>query len=153
MSAGSSFNIRSSVEQEAMSAIALEARGIVRAASEPVAPGETVMAQMNRAARNLGFAAGDWRVKAAWYGEAGCWGAAAFRDLQDRFEKWTARNERRASGRASAAAASLAALRQSLAATDPDFHREHILALDAALAGMGVDDRALGEAKMSGGAK
>lgn len=142
----SSFNIRSTVEHDAMGAIALAARDIVRSAAEPISAGETIKAQMNRAARNLGYAAGDWRVKAAWYLEAGCWGAATFRDLQDRYEKWTSRNERRARAHASAAAASLGAMRDRLAATDPDFHREQIVALDAALARMGADDRPLDEA-------
>jgi len=147
---------RYSVEHDAMSAVALEARDIVRSAAQPISSGETIKAQMNRAARNLGYAAGDWRVKAAWYLEAGCWGAATFRDLQDRYEKWTSRNERRARARADAAAASLGALRDRLAATDPDFHREQIVALDAALAAMGLGDRAMGEAAgglTDGGAK
>lgn len=146
MSEKLSFNIRSCVEHEAMSAVALDAQSIVFAAADPVQPGETVKAQMNRAARNLGFKAGDWRVKAAWYLEAGCWSAALFRDFEERFEQWNARHERRARQHAANAIAPLLALRASYAESDPDFYREQIVALDAALAGMGAGTRPLDEA-------
>lgn len=128
-----SFRQCSTGEHEIMKAIAIDAESMVKEAANPVQPGETVKAQLNKAALNLGYAAGDWRVKAAWYGEAGCWGAATFRNLQERYEAWRERQERRANERASNAAAVLRSLRATLAEADPDFHREQISAIDAAL--------------------
>jgi len=70
-----SMNDRSSFrkcsEMDAMSAVALDAQRMAREAAHPVEAGETVKAQMRRSAQNLRYPVGDWRVKAAWYGEAG----------------------------------------------------------------------------------
>ncbi len=63
-----------------MRAIAFEARSIVRSAAEPVAAGETVKAQVRRAVQALRLPA--WRIRAAWYGETGCWSASALEALR-----------------------------------------------------------------------
>lgn len=57
-----------------------------RAAGDVV--GKTVAAQVRQAARHLGYAADDWRVREAWYGRAGAWSAAAVDDLRQRFAAW-----------------------------------------------------------------
>lgn len=144
MSDNQSFNICSLMEPGAMHEIAVEAQSMVFEAAHPARVGETIKAQLNRAARNLGYKAGDWRVKAAWYGEAGCWGAATFRDLERRFTEWKATNDRReraARIEAERAASALIALRAAYASGDEDFHREQVMAIDAALAAMGVGYR------------
>lgn len=133
MSDRSSFNIRSSVEPDAMSAIAAEAEFMVKNAAAPLVAGETVKAQMNRAARNLRYVPGDWRVKAAWYREAGCWGAATFRDLQERYTKWRERQEARANARSSDATAALRALYFRYAETNPELFREQMDAIEHVL--------------------
>lgn len=125
-----------------MSALAIEMQQLVRSAAEPVAPGETVKAQMRRAWAVLGRPP-YWRLRAAWYGEAGCWSGAAVLDFQSRAR---ARETREAKARDSAgeAAAALVALRRAYASSgDQDFHRGQIVAIDAALAAMGADDRAV----------
>lgn len=140
------FHICSPQETEAMSDIAFDAQAMVREAAD-ARGGAKIKSQMNAAARNLGYPLGDWRIKAAWYGEAGAWGAAMFRDLENRFEAWKARRsnkEEMARGNANKAAAELLAMRDRLFASgDADFHREHILAIDAALAAMGLGDCAV----------
>lgn len=57
-----------------------------RAAGDVV--GKTVAAQVRQAARHLGYAADDWRVREAWYGRAGSWSAAAVDDLRGRHAVW-----------------------------------------------------------------
>lgn len=126
-----------------MNAIAIEAQEMVREAAKPIRAGATVKEQMRDAARSLGYGRAFWRVRAAWYGEAGSWSASAFRDLQQRYSAFKRRGEARACANADVARARLVALRAALAATDEDFHREQIVALDAALAAMGDGDRAV----------
>ncbi len=60
---------------------ATEARDIVRRAVGDAA-GLTIKAQLRQAARNLGYLAEAWRVREAWYGEAGRWAFAALHDLR-----------------------------------------------------------------------
>ena len=88
----SSFHNRSSSEVGMSAALAVEAQTIVQRAAEPIRAGETVKAQMRRAWMNLGRLP-QWRVRAAWYGEAGCWSAAAMQDLREREARWSAREE------------------------------------------------------------
>lgn len=122
MSDKPSFRICSRQGDDMTSTIAQEARDIVLGAAEPVKPGEGVKAQMNRAARALGFAVGHWRVRAAWYGEAGCWSARAFEDLRARWKRFEAEQERKARAEALTQAVRLAALVEAMNASDPDFH-------------------------------
>lgn len=138
------LRVCSQQESEAMSDIAYDAQMMVRDAAD-ARGGSIVKKQMNTAARNLGYAPGDWRVKAAWYGEAGSWGAAMFRDLENRYRAWKGRQERKegiARGNADKAATELLALRdRMLAAGDQEFNCEHVVAIDAALAAMGFGHR------------
>jgi hypothetical protein len=146
------FHICSPQESEAMSDIAYDAQCMVRDAAD-ASGGAKIKAQMNSAARNLGYAPGDWRIKAAWYGEAGAWGAAMFRDLENRYAAWKNRRNHReelARGNANKAASELLAVRDRLlAAGDEDFHREQLVAIDAALAAMGFGDCAMDGADTS----
>src|ERR1700710_576758 len=98
MRAGSSFPFRcvSSPEDRAMSSvIAEEMQSIVRQAAQPVAPGDTIKAQMVRSWERLGRPAW-WRLKAAWYGEAATFSAQAARDMQQRYLRWRDAEARRA---------------------------------------------------------
>ena len=125
-------------------ALAIEARSIVRGAAEPITAGETVKAQMRRAWTALGRPP-MWRLRAAWYGEAGSWSAAAFEDLRGRYRAWCEKQEREGRARTSTEIERLAGLRSFLAATDPDFHRDTIARLDEALrdlGGRGIEDGA-----------
>jgi hypothetical protein len=71
--------------------IAIEAQDIVLESAKPIPAGKNVAWQMREACRHLGYNDGHWRVRAAWYGEAGSWSAAALEDLRSRYEKWKAR--------------------------------------------------------------
>lgn len=130
-----SFHKCSQDEEGTVSTLATDMKTIVYAAADP-RPGETVKAQIRKAWAALGFPS-FWRVKAAWYGEAGCWSGEAVRDFQVR-DAARRRKEEAAREHANQAVASLVALRgQYLAAPDADFHREQVVAIDAALAAMG----------------
>jgi hypothetical protein len=130
--------------------IAADMQSIVFAASEPIRPGESVKAQIRRAWEALGRPP-YWRVRAAWYREAGCWSGEAVRDFEARDHKRRLK-EKAAQQHASHAAVALLALRDRYhAASDQDFHREQLVALDAALAAMGVDVGAVDRSKPEAG--
>lgn len=63
--------------------IAAEAQKIVFEAAQPIAPGEGVGAQMERAWNALGQPP-FWRLRAAWHGVAGVWSAVALEDMRAR---------------------------------------------------------------------
>lgn len=128
MSDSQSFRVRSR-EGSVSSSIAAEAQRIVRDAAQPVPPGHTVKGQLRRAARALGYCDGDWRIRAAWYGEADSWSARAFEDLRARYAIWRARQSARAESESEKAAAVFAALARRLEATDAEFHWDDIAAL------------------------
>lgn len=128
-----SFNVRSIDEVRVMSEVASLAQVMVREAAQPVPSGETVKGQLRRAARALGYRDGDWRVRSAWYGEAGAWSAAAFVDLQKRFNAWRVRHERRARAEVDANVERYRSVVAGLRAIDPDFHRDTIAALERAI--------------------
>lgn len=94
----SSFRFRI-IESEASrmltSPIAIEVQTICKGFCEPVQPGECRKSQLNR-----GWAAAGrpsfWRFRAGYYGEAGCWSAAAVRDFQTRYQAHLDREARRA---------------------------------------------------------
>lgn len=104
-----------------MSAIALEARALVRDAACPVMPGETVKAQMRRAWDNLGRWHW-WRVRAAWNGEAGCWSAAAFEELRRRHHAWRVTYNSRVAAADVLAADRAIAQAAALERIDAEFH-------------------------------
>lgn len=123
--------------------IAGEMQRVVLGAAAPIRPGDTVKAQLNRAWEALGRPQ-FWRVRAAWYGEAGCWSATAVDDMRRRSR---ARLEREARARehAKEAAATLRALRETYAQTDPEFYRDQILAIEQALRDAGCEVRPMGD--------
>jgi hypothetical protein len=121
---------------EMSQAIAMEAQGIVHDAARPVAAGDTVKAQM----RNAWVALGRppmWRVRAAWYGDAGSWSAEAFEDLRMRYRVWRDRQEAIGRERASINRECLAKLREQLSQANPDLYRDAIDRIDQALGPMG----------------
>lgn len=75
-------------------AMAEEGKALVRRAAGDTS-GMTVGAQIQKAAKALGYPAHSWRVREAWYGRAGCWSAQAMRDLQDAFTRWFEREQSR----------------------------------------------------------
>lgn len=81
------------------SEIATELQMLVRQAAAPVAPGETVAAQMRKSWERLGRPAW-WRIKACWYAECGGFSAQAARDIQTRFLAWRESESRRATSAA-----------------------------------------------------
>ena len=106
MSARSAFHFRSTFavikaqEPEDMSSrIADDLQACVRIPATPILPGETVAAQMRRSWERLGRPKW-WRLKAAWYGEAGSFSAAAAQDIQHRFVAWREADARRAASSA-----------------------------------------------------
>jgi len=109
--------------------IALEAQRMVQEAAEPIVPGEVVKAQMRRAARALKYPDGDWRIRAAWYCEAGCWSAAAFEELRERYGAWRERQRQKALNEARVAAAVYDALADQLRGKDEEFHSADVAAL------------------------
>ena len=89
-----SFRTRSQCsEGKVGSSLAYEAERIVKEAANPVPPGETVKGQRRRACRALGYPDGDWRIRAAWYGEADSWSAKAFDELRKRYAEWKAKQQ------------------------------------------------------------
>lgn len=137
-------SFRKSSREESMSTIvAAEAQRMVRNAARPVPAGETVKGQLRRACRALGYRDGDWKIRSAWYGEAGSWSAAAFEELRSRYAAWDERNAASAQKKLDDAAQWYAALAERLEATDGEFHRETIARLlDAARQMGGKADRA-----------
>jgi hypothetical protein len=85
-----SFLVRS--PSQVARAIADEARSIVMRAAEPIPAGDTVKTQMRRAWERLGRPSW-WRMRAAWYGEAGCWSATAIEEFRLRASRWQNRQE------------------------------------------------------------
>jgi hypothetical protein len=102
-----------------------EASALVRHVAEPRQASDSVKAAINRAARCLGWS--HSRTKDIWYGDARRIDAAEM----DRLREVAARAE------ADLAISRIVALRESLTATDADFHRETIDLLGAALERMG----------------
>ena len=135
MSNLSSFQLRSrGVDMSA--SIASEAQRIARDAATPISAGDTIKAQLRRAWVNLGRPA-YWRVRAAWYGESGCWSAAAFEDFRARYRAWRERQEEKGRTEAATLFRLLLERRDALAAIDSEFHRDEIERLSRALRAMG----------------
>lgn len=139
MRESASFQKRSRSEDMSAS-IASEARRLVMSAAEPVSPGETVKAQMRRAWERLGRPSW-WRLKAAWYGEAGCWSAAALEDLRQRVERWTARQEERGRAEAENLATILNRFLEADAAATSHLAREDLVAARDLVRRLGLASR------------
>ena len=101
-----------------------EAMRLARSAAAPIQPGESIKAQMRRSAERLGMARDrtlNRRHRAAWYGEAGSWGADLLIDLQTRFTAWQ-NSQRHEDARVRLAMADdLDGLAERLSRTDPSF--------------------------------
>lgn len=137
-----SFNVRSGEVVTSVD-IAHEMRGIALRAAEPVSAGETVKAQQRRAweaLRRLPF----WRVRAAWYGEAGCWSAVAVDEMR-RLDAERRKKEAKGREAANELAAILATAAERLRVVDPDFYREQIAQHERAARALGAPDRAVAE--------
>lgn len=104
---------------------AREASTLVRQVAEPRPVGDSVKSAIGRAARRLGFTFS--RTKDIWYEHA----RRIHADEIDRLRDQAGRRE------AALAVESLLVLRNRLAATDPEFHRGTIDALERALASVG----------------
>ena len=105
--------------------IAFEARRYVKDAAGPIHAGESIKAQLRRSAANLAPVP-HWRVRAAWYGEAGSWSAAAMDDLRARWRAWKAKQEATQEAKlhveTTLLRAQVAALKEKLMASDPEFY-------------------------------
>ena len=121
--------------------IGTECQGYVRDAGEP--GGGTIKAQQNRAAENLGYPRGHWRIREAWYGEAGSWSCWAVEELRLRYDNWKAATEREARHISTEQRKRLSSLRYALAETDPDAFGPEIAALDDAIDKLGGSYRPL----------
>ena len=115
------------------SPVANQMKSCVRLPAMPIEPGETVAAQMRRSWERLGRPAW-WRLKAAWYGEAGSFSAQAASDLQDRFVRWREAEARRAAS--AAATQTLLRARQDRAELEAarDAHRSQLAQIERQLA-------------------
>lgn len=102
---------------------------MVRDAAQPIPAGETVKGQLRRAARALGYREGGWRIRAAWYGEAAPWSAAALEELRDRYRLWNERQAKGAQSEAQKLATIYAALAERLEHTDAEFFRGDIASI------------------------
>ena len=131
-----SFHIIWSQGAKAMSEIiGIEIRTICRRAAEPVQPGEGVKAQLRRAWLALGRPP-FWRLRSGWYGEGGCWSAAAVVDFQTRYVAMVERQSRRSAQAQATETAKRGLATPSQAELARDEYRtlvERIEALEAAL--------------------
>jgi hypothetical protein len=107
--------------------IAEEAQRMVRSAAMPIDAGETIKGQLRRAARSLGYRDGDWRVRAAWYGEAASWSAQAFVDLTERFEKWRERQEAKSKNESTKLADVYSETAERMRTINPELYRDEIV--------------------------
>ena len=123
-----------------MNSIAIEARNMVRTAAAPVPAGETIKGQLRRACRALGYRDGDWRIRAAWYSEAGSWSAAAFEELRERYRSWSEKQKRAADRNEQALATLMQALASRLEQNDAEFFAADIDACRDLLRRAGAGD-------------
>ena len=121
--------------------IAAEMQAIVFAAAEPISPGDTVKAQQRRAWQALGRPP-FWRLRAAWYGEADCWGGKAIEDMRRRF-RGRQEQEARAREQAKQLGTTYAAFAARLREEDPDAHRHRADDFERMARRLGALDRAV----------
>jgi hypothetical protein len=131
-----SFNKRSRGVSMSTS-LALEAEQLVKDAAAPCKPGEKIKAQLNRACERLGYHSDRWRVRAAWYREAGCWSASALEELRSRAAAWKERRDSLTQAKLDKYGAIDAALADRLETLDPDFYRAEIARLRDAVRRLG----------------
>lgn len=139
-----------SSEDEAMTSIAIDMQAVAYEAAEPVKAGETVKRQMRRAYDELASVVGviplkEWRVRAAWKGEAGCWGGKAVRDFERRRVELRAKRDRareKARAKARELASIYSAAAERLRIIDANFHSNEITRLERLVREIGAVDRA-----------
>ena len=116
--------------------IALDMHRLVVAMAGPRRPAESVKAYLRRMHEAMGRPP-FWRVRAAFYHEAGPWSAAAVRDFQARYQAFMARGEQRAAHERAVEAAigRKTAEPEFVTLARSDYHDlvERISALEAAL--------------------
>lgn len=118
-------------EKFEMSSVA-EASTLLRRVAGPRGSGDNIKRLIERAARRVGF--GYSRARDIWYQDARRIDSEEMDRLRDKAARFEAQETRD----------SLVAMRNRLAATDPEFHRQTIDALDSALRSMGAEVGALG---------
>lgn len=114
-----------------------EAQTLVRRLAEPCTAGDSVKAQIGRAARRTGI--GFNRIRSLWYGDERASVSAVEMDVLRRAVG--ARQNKVAAGR-DELLARVEALEARLSAIDPDFYRPHVDTLRRAVSGMGRADNA-----------
>lgn len=112
-----------------MSSAALDCEQWVKAPSQGQgSPGEQIHAAV-KALKGVPH----WRIRDAFYGNAGSWGVAAYLQLRDAYDRWEAKQHDRLSAETRAAIEALSVQRERLSQTDPELHQVHIAALDVAI--------------------
>lgn len=135
----SSFGKRCCNRGLAVSALASEMRRMVFGAAAPVAPGETIKAQQRRAWEALSKPP-FWRLRAAWYGDAGKWTGTAIEDMRRR-DAARRRKQEASRDQARELAFIYATAAERLRAIDANFHRDEITRLELAARAVGGVDR------------
>jgi hypothetical protein len=125
-------------------AVGAEAKRIVHQAVGD-ASGLTIKGQIRQAARHLGYAADSWRVREAWYSRAGAWNPTALHDLQERFLRWRAGEERRSIATGQANALSMLALQVSAIKQSLSELTRQVADLEASLSGLLPGDAQVGD--------
>lgn len=139
-----SYTLRSGDSMNAIAqSLADEMQGIVFGAAQPVRPGDTVKAQMRRAWTELARPP-FWRLRAAWYGEAGFWRGYSHEDMRRRHAERLRKEASNADANRDRTLTVLGTLRTAYAVADPDLYREQILALEHELRRAGVELPPLG---------
>ena len=116
--------------------VADELERLAKDSASPITPGENIGQQIKRAAKNLGLNTSESErraVRAAWYGEAGGWSARKYLDFKHRYERWKARQDRKAEMSIENARRYRALLGSAATnGSDPDFLEENLRIPDPA---------------------
>jgi hypothetical protein len=120
-----------------------EAADLLRRVAEPRPVGDSVKAAINRAAFRVSLPPG--RVQDLWYSEA----RMVRSNEMDAIRSAAARRAREEAKNRDAAFASLRSLRDTYAATDPEFYREQILAIEQVLRDAGDRIHSVGEGDLT----
>jgi len=115
--------------------IAREAQTLVRQAAGETS-GLIVAAQIQKAAKALGYPATSWRIREAWYGRAGSFSAQAIADLQQRYFRWREQEQARAQAAGIRQAAADRALLQEIRRK----HLAELAKIESRLAALGDRD-------------
>lgn len=125
-------------------ALAVEMQEIARAAAKPLAAGDSIKTQMRRAWAALGRPT-FWRLRAAWYGEAGCWAGAAIEEFRSR-DAARRRKEEALRGQAADNRRRRAAIAQMVVSENEELHRRAAARLERRRVGTGDAGRPVADA-------